>query len=242
MKIFPAIDLMEGRAVRLVRGRRENAVIYSETPWQLCAEFAAQGAERIHVVDLDGAFSGRRVQTHVVERLLAASSVPLQVGGGLRDRAALDAVFNAGAAFAVIGTAALATPQWVERACAEYPGRVIVAVDAVGGKVAIAGWSEHTHVDAVDLARQAHRWGAAAILYTDIERDGTGTGPAVQATATLARAIELPVIASGGIGSLEHIRALAAAHIEMAVVGRAIYDQCFTVAEAIAAAMEPARC
>jgi phosphoribosylformimino-5-aminoimidazole carboxamide ribotide isomerase len=242
VKIFPAIDLLNGQAVRLRRGRREDATVYHHAPWELCATFASQGAERIHLVDLDGAFAGRCAQAELVARITAASSVPLQVGGGIRDRAALDALFAAGAGYAVVGTAALASPEWVTTACREHPGRVVIAVDAVAGKVAVAGWAERTEVEAVELARRAAEWGAAAILYTDIERDGTGEGPAVHATAELADAVPLPVIASGGIGSLEHIRALARAGIAMAVVGRALYENKFTLAQAMAAAAEAARC
>lgn len=238
MKVFPAIDLLDGKAVRLHQGERDKVTVYSDDPAALIAGFAGAGAERIHVVDLDGAFSGRRVHENIVERMVEASPVPIQVGGGIRDRAALDAVFASGVGFAVLGTAAVKDPEFARAACRDFPGRVIVAVDARDGKIAIEGWVEAGDTSAIALGRQAAEWGAAGLLYTDVARDGTKTGPNVEATAELMRATGIPVIASGGVSSLDDVRALARAGIEFVVVGRALYDGRFTLDQAIAAAAD----
>jgi phosphoribosylformimino-5-aminoimidazole carboxamide ribotide isomerase len=239
MIIIPAIDLLGGRAVRLVRGARDSATVFSEEPWTLVAEFADQGAERLHVVDLDGAFAGAPDNRRAIDRILAAAGavgLPVELGGGLREEAAVSAALAAGVQWAVLGTAAVKQPELVRALCQAHPDRIIVAVDAMGGMVAVEGWTEASTISAADLGARAAAWGAAALLYTDVARDGTGEGPALEATAALARAVPVPVIASGGIGSLDHLRALAAAGIPLAVVGRALYDRRFTLAEAIAAA------
>jgi phosphoribosylformimino-5-aminoimidazole carboxamide ribotide isomerase len=239
--VIPAIDLLGGKAVRLVRGERDSATVFSEEPWRLAAEMFAAGAERLHVVDLEGAFAGAPVARAAIERIVGAAreaDVPLQIGGGLRDRAAVEAVLGAGARWAVLGTAAVRSPELVRELCGAFPGRIIVAVDARGGVVTIEGWTETASVRAEELGRLAAGWGAAALLYTEVARDGTGAGPAVEATAALAAAVPVPVIASGGIGSLDHLRELASAGIAMAVVGRALVEKRFTLGEAV----EAARC
>jgi phosphoribosylformimino-5-aminoimidazole carboxamide ribotide isomerase len=233
MRVWPAIDLLEGRAVRLHEGRRDRATVFSDAPWTLPAQFVADGAEGIHVVDLDGAFAGAPVQHALVARLIAAAKVPVQVGGGIRDRAAVEAVLAAGAARVVLGTAAVKSPALVEECCRAFPGKVVVAVDAKDGVVAVAGWVEAADVTAIELGRRAAGWGAAALLYTDVSRDGTGAGPNVAATAALAAAVDCEVIASGGVSSLDDLRALHAARIPAVVVGRALYDQKFTLADAV---------
>jgi phosphoribosylformimino-5-aminoimidazole carboxamide ribotide isomerase len=238
--VIPAVDLLGGKAVRLVRGERDSATIYSDEPWRLAGELAA-GAERLHVVDLEGAFAGAPIARDAIERVLRAAEaagVPVQVGGGLRDQAAVEQAFAAGARWAVLGTAAVKRPELVRELCQAFPGRIIVAVDARDGVVAIEGWTQASSVRADELGRRAAEWGAAALLYTDVGRDGTGAGPAVEATAELSLAVPVPVIASGGIGSLEDLRALARAGIAMAVVGRALLEGRFTLAEA----SEAARC
>jgi phosphoribosylformimino-5-aminoimidazole carboxamide ribotide isomerase len=237
VRIWPAIDLLEGRAVRLHEGKRERATVYHEHPWELPARFAADGAEGLHVVDLDGAFAGAPVQHALVTRLVAAAgAMPVQVGGGIRDRAAVDAVIAAGATRVVLGTAAVKSPALVEECCRAYPGRIVVAVDAKDGVVAVSGWTEASNVTAAELGVRAASWGAAALLYTDVARDGTGAGPNVAATAALARAVPIEVIASGGVASLDHLRALRDAGIASVVVGRALYDGKFTLAEAVGVA------
>lgn len=240
MKIYPAIDLYGGNVVRLHQGERRRATVYGDDPAAVVRAFAEAGAERIHVVDLDGAFSGQRAHRDVVERMLAAASVPIQVGGGIRDRAALDAVFAAGAGLAVLGTAAVKHPDFAAAACAAHPGRIIVAVDARDGVVAVEGWVEAAGVSAFELAERAAGWGAAGLLYTDVTRDGTQSGPDFTRTAALAQAVDIPVIASGGVSSLDDIRALAAAGVPAVVVGRALYEGTFTLAEAMAAATSAA--
>jgi phosphoribosylformimino-5-aminoimidazole carboxamide ribotide isomerase len=240
MKIIPAIDLLQGKAVRLRKGDRNQSTVYSDKPWELVEELTRSGAERLHVVDLDGAFAGERKHSDVIAQILDRAKVPVQVGGGLRNREAIDGVLAAGASFAVLGTAAIKAPAMVEEACTAHPGRIIIAVDAIDGKVAVEGWVEASEVTASELAKQAARWAAAGILYTDVSRDGTHEGPNVEATAALVDAVAgaIPVIASGGIGSLDHVRALAQAGVPFAIVGRAIYDRHFTVEEAISAAAE----
>jgi phosphoribosylformimino-5-aminoimidazole carboxamide ribotide isomerase len=231
MKLFPAIDLLGGRAVRLEEGKRERATVFHDRPALLVGELARGGADRLHVVDLDGAFGEPR-QLDLIAAIVRASPIPVEVGGGLRDRAAVDAILALGAAFAVLGTAAVRDPGLVEQLCRAYPGRIIVAVDARDGVVAIDGWTTSGGIAAVELARRAAGWGAAAVLYTDVARDGLGGGPNVAATAALARAAGIEVIASGGVGSLDHIAALARAGVPAVVVGRALYDGKFTVADA----------
>jgi phosphoribosylformimino-5-aminoimidazole carboxamide ribotide isomerase len=239
MKIYPAIDLYGGKVVRLHRGERRRATVYGDDPAAVVRAFADAGAERIHVVDLDGAFSGRRVHGDVVARMLAAATVPIQVGGGIRDRAALDAVLAAGASTAVLGTAAIKDPEFAAAACAAHPGRIIIAVDARNGIVAVEGWVESAGISVLDLATRAADWGAAGLLYTDVTRDGTQSGPDFARTAALSRAVPIPVIASGGVSSLDDIRALAVAGVPAVVVGRALYEGSFTLTQAMAVAREP---
>ena len=236
MIVIPAIDLLGGKAVRLVRGARDSATVFSHEPWTLADEMCAAGAERLHVVDLDGAFSGAPVSRLFIDRILDSVKVPVQVGGGLRDRASVEAALASGAQWAVLGTAAVKSPDLVSELCWTFPGKIIVAVDAVKGTVAVEGWTAASAVSAVDLGKRAAEWGAAALLYTDVARDGTGSGPAVESTAALAKAVPIPVIASGGVGSLDDLRALAAARIPMVVVGRALLEGRFTLEQAIEAA------
>lgn len=238
MIVIPAIDIMGGKAVRLVRGARDSATVFSDEPWLLAEQLTAGGVERLHVVDLDGAFAGAPVSRLFIQRILGSAKVPVQVGGGLRDRATVESALASGARWAVLGTAAVRSPELVRELCGAFPGRIIVAVDAVQGMVAVEGWTEASSVSAVDLGARAADWGAAALLYTDVARDGTGTGPAVDSTAALAQAVSIPVIASGGVGALDDLRALAAAQIPMVVVGRALLERRFTLEEAI----EAARC
>ena len=235
MMVIPAIDLLDGKAVRLSEGRRETATVYHEDPVALIAELAAAGAERVHVVDLEGAFHGARHQHQLVDRLIKTSPVPVQVGGGIRTYADVEHVVATGAQWIVLGTAAVKHPEMVEQMCRAHFGRIIVAVDARDGVVAVEGWVESGGLTAVELAQRAAGWGAAAVLYTDVSRDGMHTGPNVAATAALAEAVSIDVIASGGVSTLDDLRALAAAGIGSVIVGRALYDKRFTLEEAIAA-------
>jgi phosphoribosylformimino-5-aminoimidazole carboxamide ribotide isomerase len=235
MLILPSIDLLGGNVVRLYKGKRESATVYSNAPAEMASRFVMAGARRVHVVDLDAAFGSG--DNRAALREIVATGAQVQAGGGVRDVAAARALLDAGVDKIVLGTTAVKQPELVEALCRELVGRVVVAVDAHGDKVAVEGWQQATDVDAADLAARAVEWGAAAILYTDITRDGTGVGPNVEATARLARALHpVPVIASGGIGSLEHLRALALAGVPEAVVGRALYENKFTLEQAFEAA------
>ena len=236
MKLYPAIDLLGGKAVRLEEGRRDRATVFSDAPVELVSQLARDGADRLHVVDLDGAFAGSPQQHALIRELVEASPLPVEVGGGIRDRAAIDAVVAIGAAYVVLGTAAVKSPDLVEAACRAYPQRIIVAVDARDGVVAVDGWTATGNITAIELGKRAAGWGVAALLYTDVARDGLHVGPNVEATAELARAVSCEVIASGGVGSLDHLRELRDAKIAAVVVGRAIYDKRFTVAQAAAVA------
>ena len=231
MKLFPAIDLLGHQAVRLEEGKRDRATIFHTNPVELVASMAHDGADRLHVVDLDGAFGETR-QLDLIKAIIAASPIPVEVGGGLRDRAAVEMVLELGAAFAVLGTAAVRTPALVEELCRAYPERIIVAVDARDGIVAVDGWTTSGDVTALELGKRAEGWGTASLLYTDIARDGLRHGPNVAATSQLAHHIRIPVIASGGVGELDDLKRLRDANIAAVVVGRALYDKRFTVAEA----------
>jgi phosphoribosylformimino-5-aminoimidazole carboxamide ribotide isomerase len=244
MLVFPAIDLLGGKAVRLSQGRRETATIYSHHPWELAKSFAAAGAPRLHVVDLDAAFTGGATHNReVIHRLAAAAGaagVDLEIGGGVRTLDDCRAMFNLGAKYAVLGTAAVKSPKVLREACAAFPGQIVVAVDALGGKVAVEGWQEETGADALEMAASAVRTGAAANLYTDISRDGTRIGPNFAATERLVKRIApCPVIASGGVATLEDLEGTAKTGAFAVVVGRAIYEQAFTVEEALARAKGP---
>jgi phosphoribosylformimino-5-aminoimidazole carboxamide ribotide isomerase len=232
VKLYPAIDLLGGKAVRLEEGRRDRATVFAERPLELVGELARGGADRLHVVDLDGAFAGAPQQTELVRQIVAASPLPVEIGGGIRDRAAIDAAMALGAAYVVLGTAAVRSPELVEEACRAYPGTLIVAVDARDGVVAVDGWTRTGGVTAIELGTRAAGWGAAALLYTDVARDGLHVGPNVAATAELARAVRCEVIASGGVGSLDDLARLRDAGIAAVVVGRALYDKRFTVEQA----------
>jgi phosphoribosylformimino-5-aminoimidazole carboxamide ribotide isomerase len=232
VKLYPAIDLLGGKAVRLEEGRRDRATVFHDDPPQLVAELARGGADRLHVVDLDGAFAGSPQQTELVRKIVAASPLPVEVGGGIRDRAAIDTVIALGASFVVLGTAAVRSPALVEEACRAHPGQIIVAVDARDGVVAVDGWTASGDVTAIELGRRAASWGAAALLYTDVSRDGLHVGPNIEVTAQLARAVSCEVIASGGVGSLDDLARLRDAGIAAVVVGRALYDRRFTVEQA----------
>jgi len=236
MLIVPAIDLLGGEVVRLHRGSYDEVTVYDHDPVARARAFRAAGAERLHVVDLDGARAGRCVQSDAIRAIVAAFGAGVQVGGGVRTREAFESYVACGAERVVLGTAALRETAMVRACCKDFPGRVIVAVDAKGGMVATDGWTSVSEMRAVDLARAFADVPVGAILYTDVARDGTRSGPDVARTAELARETRLSVIASGGIGSLDDLRALAShAGIDAAIVGRALYDGVFTLPAAIAA-------
>ena len=236
MIVIPAIDLRRGKAVRLAQGQDHRATVYDDVPTAVLQRFIDADAKRVHVVDLDGAFTGAPQQGSLLQAMLDVcqrAGTTLQVGGGLRSQAAASELLDRGVDYVVIGTLALRDPKASEQLCREYPGRVIVAIDARNGMVAVDGWRETSTTTAEDLGRRANAWGAAALLHTDISRDGLQTGPAVAATAQLQASVEIPVIASGGIGRLQDLDALNAAGITATVVGRALYEGAFTIQEAL---------
>ncbi|HEY8925144.1 MAG TPA: 1-(5-phosphoribosyl)-5-[(5-phosphoribosylamino)methylideneamino]imidazole-4-carboxamide isomerase [Polyangia bacterium] len=235
MLIFPAIDLLGGKAVRLRQGLRETATVYSDRPWELAAAFTAAGAPRIHVVDLDAAFSKGQQNNHeTIRRIVGATTADVEVGGGVRSVDDCERLFDLGARFAVTGTAAIKTPEIVDAACAKFPRRIVVAVDAREGMVAVEGWQEATATSALEIGEAVARAGAAAVLYTDIGRDGMRTGPNLEATARLAmRITPCPVIASGGVATLADIDETVKTGAFAVVIGKAIYEKAFTVDEAI---------
>ena len=236
LDLIPAIDVLEGKVVRLHKGDYDAVTVYADDPVQQARAFHAAGAERLHVVDLGGARAGKPMNLEVIRGILAAVPMAVQVGGGIRDAETAAQWFQAGAQRVVFGTAAIKNPELVRDVCRKHPGGVIVAVDARGGEVAVEGWLEGSGRPVEDFAREVDGWGAAALLYTVIERDGTHEGPDVRATAALQDRVRATVIASGGIGTLAHIRALRAASVRAAVCGRALYSGAFTLDEAFAAA------
>ena len=235
MLLIPAIDLKDGRCVRLRQGRMEDETIFSDDPVQMAGRWVAAGARRLHLVDLNGAFAGEPVNGQAI-RAIAASypDLPIQVGGGIRDEATMAAYLEAGVSYCIIGTQAVKDPAFVTRACLAFPGHVIVGLDAREGQVAIKGWAEITEHRVEELAARFEGDGVSAIVYTDLGRDGMMTGPNVTATRALAEAIRIPVIASGGITNLDDIRALCAvatSGISAAITGRAIYEGTLDFAE-----------
>jgi len=236
MELIPAIDLLQGRVVRLQKGRYHEVTVYSEDPAGQARAFYQQGARRLHLIDLDGARTGQPHNLEAIGAILKAAPLAVQVGGGIRNRDAARRWFDAGVARVVLGTSAIKDPELVAELCASRPDGVIVAVDARAGQVAVEGWLEDSGRSDMELALQADRWGAAAILFTAIERDGTSEGPDIDATRRLQQGVRATVIASGGIGTLDHIRALAAGGVRSAVCGRALYNGAFTLGEAREAA------
>ncbi len=235
MILYPAIDLKDGQCVRLVRGEMDAATVFNDDPAAQAAAFAAAGCQWVHLVDLNGAFAGRAVNAEAVEAVLARVSVPCQLGGGIRDMAAIEGWLAKGLARVILGTVAVRDPALVREAARAFPGRVAVGIDARGGRVAVEGWAETTDLTALELARRFEDAGVAAIIYTDIDRDGAMGGPNVAATAALANAVSIPVIASGGVSSLDDLRALknCGAPLDGAISGRALYDGRIDVAEAV---------
>lgn len=226
MILYPAIDLKGGQCVRLLRGDMDQATVFNTDPGAQAASFVSAGAAWVHVVDLDGAIAGRSANAPAVESILKAASVPVQLGGGIRDDAGVDSWLGRGVARIVLGTAALKNPDLVRRACKKHPGKIAVGVDARDGKVAVDGWTRTSETTVDDLAQRFADAGVAALIYTDIDRDGALQGPNVEATARLARTAPMPVIASGGVSSLDDLAALrnAAPMLDGVICGRALYD------------------
>lgn len=238
MILFPAIDLKDGQCVRLVKGAMDTATVFNTDPAAQARAWADAGFEWLHVVDLNGAFDGRSTNRPAVEAILRAIAIPMQLGGGIRDRAAIDAWLSHGVARVILGTVALRDPDLVKHAARAHPGRIAVGIDAKAGMVAVEGWAETSSVTARDLAKRFEDAGVAAIIYTDIARDGTGAGLNIAATLELAKAVDIPVIASGGLAGIEDLRAVKMTRglIAGAICGRALYDGRLNPQEALALA------
>ena len=236
MLLIPAIDLKEGQCVRLRQGRMDDDTVFSADPVAVAARWVEAGARRLHLVDLDGAFAGKPKNREVIRAIAEAfPDLPIQVGGGIRDEATVEAYMNIGVKYAIIGTKAVTTPGFVSDLCASFPGHVIVGLDAKDGKVATEGWSKLSHHDVIDMARHFERYGVESIIYTDISRDGMMQGVNVEATVRLAQAVNIPVIASGGVTSITDIERLCAVSdegVSGVVIGRALYEGGLDLAEA----------
>jgi phosphoribosylformimino-5-aminoimidazole carboxamide ribotide isomerase len=238
MLLIPAIDLKNGQCVRLRQGRMDDVTVFSADPVGMAQRWADEGAERLHVVDLDGAVKGSPVNLKVVEQITGAISIPVQVGGGIRDEETVQRYLDAGVAYVIIGTKAVNTPHFLHDLCLEYPRRIIVGLDAKDGRVALNGWAKLTHHDVVEMAQHCERDGVEAIIYTDIGRDGMMNGFNAESTQRLAKAVNTPVIASGGVSSLDDIRALRQLETDGvigAVIGRALYEGGLSLKECLQA-------
>ncbi len=235
MILYPAIDLKDGNAVRLYKGEMDQATVFSDNPAAQAVEFVKAGCEWLHLVDLNGAFAGEPVNGAAVEAILEQTNVPAQLGGGIRDMATIERWIDKGLARVILGTVAVENPDLVREAAKAFPGKVAVGLDARNGRVATRGWAEETDIMVTDLAKSFEDAGVSAIIYTDINRDGAMQGPNVEATAALARAVSIPVIASGGVSSIADLEALrdCGASLDGAISGRALYDGAIDLAEAL---------
>lgn len=236
MIIIPAIDLKDGKCVRLLQGDFKRVTVYSDHPAEMAHVWREKGAERLHIVDLDGSVAGVPRNADVVSRIVKEAGVPVEIGGGIRDLETIKRYLDAGVQWVILGTAALKDRVFVYRACETFPGRIILGIDASGGKVAVEGWTEQSAMDAVELAKSYENRGVAAVIYTDISRDGMQTGVNVDGTRNLAEAIDIPVIASGGVATLEDIRRLLPLEkvgITGVIVGKALYSGAIALEEAV---------
>lgn len=242
MIVIPAVDIKEGKCVRLLQGDFEKVTVYSASPVEAALRWQEQGAERIHIVDLDGSRSGAPKNVQVIEAVARSVRVPIQIGGGIRDMKTVEAYLDMGVARVILGTAALRDRSFVEAACRRYPGRILLGLDARDGRAAVQGWTEATEASVVDIARSYEDIGADAIIYTDIRRDGTETGVNVEATAALARSVRIPVIASGGVAGIADIERLLAVEKEGiigVIIGKALYTGAVSLEEALRKARTP---
>jgi len=240
-QVIPAIDIQGGKAVRLRQGRAEDATIFSDSPLEVARRFVAAGASSLHVVDLDGAFLGRPVNAEIICRIAAAAGVPVQVGGGVRNYESASRYFAAGVSRVILGTSIVRSPEEVTRITRAYPGKVAAGIDARDGRVAIRGWVEVTGVIAVELARRIEQGGVSCFIYTDIARDGMMVGPNFDAIRDFAKGVSTPVIASGGVTTLDDVRrlkAMEAGGVAGTIIGRALYDGSIDLVEALKAERE----
>jgi phosphoribosylformimino-5-aminoimidazole carboxamide ribotide isomerase len=237
MIVIPAIDLKDGKCVRLEQGLMEKDTVFNDNPGAQARAWQDQGAELLHIVDLDGAFAGEPKNKEAIESILKAITIPAQLGGGIRDLATIEAYLALGLSRVIIGTAAQRNPELVREACAKFPGQIVVGIDAKSGMVAVQGWAEVTGITAVELARKLEDFGVSAIIYTDIARDGMLMGPNLEATKALAEAVAIPIIASGGVSSLkdiENLMAIESSGISGVITGKAVYTGAIQLSEAIA--------
>jgi phosphoribosylformimino-5-aminoimidazole carboxamide ribotide isomerase len=236
MLLIPAIDLKDGKCVRLRQGRMDDATIFSDDPLEVAQRWVDAGARRLHIVDLNGAFAGQPVNAEVIQRIAEAfPDLPIQVGGGIRDEDTVQAYLDLGVNYVIIGTKAVSAPHFINDLCMEFPGHIIVGLDAKDGRAAIDGWSKLSHHNVQELAQRFERDGVAAIVYTDIGRDGMMNGVNVESTVELARSVTIPIIASGGVSSMDDIKALCAVEgegIMGAIIGRALYEGSINLADA----------
>lgn len=238
MILYPAIDLKDGQCVRLLRGEMDVATVFEHSPAEQAKLFESQGFAWLHVVDLNGAFEGKAVNAEAVKAILAAVKMPVQLGGGIRDMAQLELWMEAGLSRAIIGTQALRDPEMVKEACRAFPGKIAIGIDAKRGKVAVDGWANVSTIKAADLAKKFEDAGVAALIYTDIHRDGAMQGPNIEETAALADAVHIPIILSGGVSSLEDVKTVKAAEprgISGMIIGRAMYEGAIDPADALKA-------
>jgi phosphoribosylformimino-5-aminoimidazole carboxamide ribotide isomerase len=234
--VIPAIDLKGGRCVRLKQGRMDDETVFSDVPEEMAVKWFEKGAERLHMVDLDGAIQGKPVNQDVIKRIVRAIPIPVQLGGGVRDMGTLEAYFDLGLEYLILGTVSHKDPEFVKKACERFHGKIILGLDVKKDRVAVEGWTEEIDLTPLDLAKQFEGFGIAAINYTDIHRDGMRTGPNVEATRALARAVDIPVIASGGISGISDvldILPLAKDGVIGMITGRALYDGSLDLEEAI---------
>lgn len=233
MRILPAIDLKNGRCVRLLRGEADKETVFAADPVEVARKWRDQGAEYLHMVDLDGAFEGTPRHFDAVARVVRETGLPVQIGGGIRTRDSIEKYLNAGLDRVIIGTRALEAPDWLAGLCDDFPGHIAAGVDARDGRVALRGWVDVSHVTALELAERIKNMNLSAVIYTDISKDGTLQGPSVDATRAFADAVRLPVIASGGVGNLDHVRNLAALPLAGIIIGRALYTGAVSLPEAV---------
>lgn len=235
MIVIPAIDLKDGKCVRLLQGRKEDVTVYSDDPAAMAKHWEELGAELLHVVDLDGAFTGEQKNFDKIKAIREAISIPVELGGGIRDVERIEMLINLGVDRTIIGTSAAKNPAVVEEACRKYPGQVIVGIDAKDGKVAVKGWVEVTELDAIEFARQMESVGTAGIIYTDISRDGMLSGPNIEAMAKMVEAVKIPVIASGGVSKLDDVKSLMQIkNLWGVITGKALYAGSMKLEDAIA--------
>lgn len=237
MIVIPAIDLKDGRCVRLEQGLMERDTVFCDSPAEQALQWQEQGAELLHIVDLNGAFAGEPKNRSSIEAIVKTINIPTQLGGGIRDMKTVEVYLSLGVGRVILGTAALRNPDLVKDACKRFPGRIVVGIDAKNGMVAVQGWAEVTDIRAVEMARKFEGYGVSAIIYTDISRDGMLSGPNIEATRELAEAISIPVIASGGVSrmaDIENLMAIETSGVIGVITGRAIYTGAISLAEAVA--------